>query len=78
MFQLIQNLHSQNTSSAALKLFLVKKMGMDKKEEEKKEPFYIARPEYLEECTFIVIVWMLERLPRLKMRVRKYLEAFPE
>jgi len=40
--------------------------------------FYAARPEYLEECTFIVIVWMLERLPRLKLRIRKYLEAFPE
>jgi len=49
-----------------------------KKEEEKKEPFYIARPEYLEESTFIVIVEMLERLPRVKMRLRRYLEAFPE
>jgi len=49
-----------------------------KKEEEKREPFYIARPEYLDECTFIVIVWMLERLPRLKPRIKKYLEAFPE
>jgi len=54
------------------------KEQVGKKEEEKKEPFYTAKPEYLEECTFIVIVWMLERLPRLKMRLRKYLEAFPE
>ena len=77
MFQLILNLHSQNTNSVALKLFLVKEQ-VGKKEEEKKEPFYTAKPEYLEECTFIVIVWMLERLPRLKMRLRKYLEAFPE
>jgi len=50
---------------------------MGEEEDEKKESLYAARPEYLEECTFIVIVEMLERLPRLKMRIRKYLEAFP-
>jgi len=55
---------------------LVKVVG--EKEEEKREPFYVARPEYLEECSFIVVVEMFERFPRLKMRVRKYLEAFPE
>jgi len=51
---------------------------MDEKEDEEKEPFYVARPEYLEECIFVVIVEMFERLPRLKVHVKKYLEAFPE
>ena len=51
---------------------------MTGKKRDEREPFYAARPEYLEECTFIVIVEMLERLPRLKPRIRKYLEAFPE
>jgi len=51
---------------------------MNREENERKGPFFAARPEYLEECTFIVIVEMLERLPRLKTRVKKYLEAFPE
>jgi len=51
---------------------------MGRKEGEKEESSYIARPEYLEDCTFIVIVEMLERLPKLKMRIKKYLEAFPE
>ena len=51
---------------------------MSREDKERREPFYAARPEYLEECTFIVIVEMLERLPRLKLRIRKYLETFPE
>lgn len=40
--------------------------------EKEKETRYAARPEYLEECSFIVIVEMLERLPRLKPRIKKY------
>jgi len=51
---------------------------MGGEENEEKEHLYAARPEYLEECTFTIIVEMLERLPRLKIRVKKYLEAFPE
>ena len=41
-----------------------------------KERTYKASPQYLEECTFIVIIEMLERLPQLKPRVRKYIETF--
>ena len=51
---------------------------LDREENDLKEPFYAARPEYIEECCFIVIVEMLERLPRLKTRIKKYLETFPE
>lgn len=47
-------------------------------EGKKEESSYIAKPEYQEECTFIVAVEMLERLPKLKIRIKKYLEAFPE
>jgi len=43
-----------------------------------REPSYRASKKYLEDCTFIVIVEMLERLPRLKPRIKKYLETFPE
>jgi len=50
---------------------------MSVEKEEKKEPFYAARLEYLEESTFIVIVEMLERLPNLKARIKKYRETFP-
>jgi len=42
-----------------------------------KEKTYKAGLQYLEECTFMVIVETLERLPQLKRRVRTYLEAFP-
>jgi len=45
---------------------------------EDREPVYAANKRFLEEATFIVIVEMLERLPRLKPRIRKYLETFPE
>jgi len=43
-----------------------------------REPSYRAHKKYLEDCTFIVIVEMLERLPRLKPRVKSYLETFPK
>lgn len=43
--------------------------------EENEEPLYAADPSYLEECTYLVIVEMLERLPRLKPRIKKYLEV---
>ena len=46
--------------------------------EEPSEPAYRAEPKYLENCTYVVIVEMLERLPKLKPRIRKYLETFPE
>jgi len=45
--------------------------------EEDREPLYVARPEYLEECSFTVIVFLLEKFPKLKARIRKYLEASP-
>jgi len=38
---------------------------------------YRAETKYPEDCTFIVILEMLERLPGLKPRVKQYLEAFP-
>ena len=51
---------------------------MSREDKGRREPLYAASPDYLEECTFIVIVEMLERLPRLKIRIKKYLETFPE
>ncbi len=41
-----------------------------------REPIYKADKRYIEECTFLVIVEMLERLPSLKPRIKKYLERF--
>ena len=38
---------------------------------------YKANSDYIEDCTYMVVVEMLERLPQLKLRIRKYLEAFP-
>jgi len=43
----------------------------------KTEPTYRADPRYLEESTFMAIVWMLERLPNLKPRIKKYIDTFP-
>jgi len=45
--------------------------------EKDKESEYKAITDYLEECSYMVIVEMLERLPRLKPRIKKYLETFP-
>ncbi len=42
-----------------------------------REHSYKADEKYLEDCTFIVIAEMLERLPRLKPRIKRYLETFP-
>ena len=46
---------------------------MNRKED--REPLYAARPEYLEECSFMVIVFLLEKFPKLKARIRRYLET---
>lgn len=43
----------------------------------KSEPKYKADLRYLEESTFMVMVEMLERLPSLKPRIKRYLETFP-
>lgn len=43
-------------------------------EQKDDEPLYAADQSYLEECTYIVIVEMLERLPHLKPRIKNYLE----
>jgi len=44
---------------------------------EDREQLYTARPKYLEECCFMVIVFLLEKFPKLRARIGKYLETFP-
>ena len=42
------------------------------------EVLYEANPRYLEEATYIIIIEMLERLPQLKDKIRRYLAEFPK
>ena len=44
--------------------------------EEDREPLHAARPEYLEERSFMVVVFLVEKFQKLKARIRKYLETF--